>query len=382
MSPADSSNTPQRLVDVSEEAWRIHDGALLFDAHNDLPWQLRQKARLSWDDLDIAETQASIHTDTTRLRAGGVKAQFWAVYVPADERANAVQYALEQFDAIHRMHARYSETFELATSAADVARIVAAGRIASLIGVEGGHAVANSLAVLRMYHGLGARYLTLTHNDTTDWADSATDQPRHGGLTAFGEQVIHTLNELGMWPDISHVSPETMRHVLRVSRGPVVATHSNAYAIAAHPRNVPDDVLAGIAASGGVCCVNFCGAFLHPDGAARWNELYELDRRLRAEAADAAAYAAAVRAYESEHPIPRGDVTTVIDHIDHIVRVAGINHVGLGSDFDGITTIPAGLEDVSCFPRITQALLDRGYDAPSINKILGRNLLAALQQLS
>ncbi|RMF77364.1 MAG: membrane dipeptidase [Planctomycetota bacterium] len=369
----------ERLGDVSERAWRLHHEALLFDAHNDLPWQLRQKAGLSWGALDIAEAQPSVHTDIPRMRAGGVKAQFWAVYVPADVcGGDAIVYALEQFDALHRMHARYGDELEFATSARDVERITATGRIASLIGVEGGHAIGNSLAALRAYHRLGARYLTLTHNDTIEWADSATDEPRHGGLTPFGEDVVRTLNELGMLPDISHVSPDTMRHVLRVSRRPVVATHSNAFAIAPHPRNVPDDVLEGIARSGGVCCVNFCGAFLHPQGAARWHELYELDRRLRAESADEQAYDAAIQAYEAEHPTPRGDVETLVDHIDHIARVAGIDHVGIGSDFDGIKTVPVGLDDVSCYPRITHALLERGYADGDIRKILGDNLLRVL----
>jgi len=288
--------------------------------------------------------------------------------------------ALEQIDLIRRMAERYPETFEPAYSADDVVRIRRRGKIASLIGVEGGHAIENSLGVLRMFYDLGARYMTLTHTETIDWADSATDEARHEGLTPFGEEVVGEMNRLGMLVDISHVSYDTMRDVLRVSRAPVIASHSSAHAIAAHPRNIPDNVLQLIAPNGGVVMVNFFSGFVEPEAARMIDSVFETIEGLREKYPQDEEYRKAVRDWRRENPIPRGTVHTIVDHIDHIVKVAGIDHVGLGSDYDGCSVLPEQLEDVSCYPYITQELLNRGYSKKDIHKILGGNLLRALRR--
>lgn len=369
-------------VELTDEALRIHASAILFDGHNDLPWQIREKADSSFDNLDIAHPQKDLHTDIPRLRRGGVGAQFWSAYVPPETMRDggATRMVLEQIDLIHRMARRYPDTFEIAYSADDVVRIKDAGKIASLIGVEGGHAIENSLGVLRMLYALGVRYMTLTHSETIDWADSATDEPRHDGLSSLGEEVVREMNRLGMLVDISHVSVDTMRDVLRVSRAPVIASHSSAYAIAAHPRNVPDDVLRLMARNGGVVMVNFFSGFIHPEAARRMETVFEIFRELREKYPDEEGYRDAVRQWRKANPIPRGTVHTVVDHIEHIVNVAGVDHVGLGSDFDGVSQLPEQLEDVSCFPYITQELLNRGYSEDEIHSILGGNVLRALQK--
>jgi membrane dipeptidase len=380
---ADEKKTPSRQpVTVTEEARRIHREAIVIDGHNDLPWQFRQKADLSFKRLDISQPQKGIHTDIPRLRQGGVGAQFWAAYVPAETRRDgtAVRATLEQIDVIHRMVRQYSDTFEMAYSVDDILRIHKSGKIASLIGVEGGHSIDNSLGVLRMLYALGVRYMTLTHSETLDWADSATDKPLHDGLTDFGEQVVLEMNRLGMLVDISHVSADTMRHVLKVTRAPIIASHSSAYAIAPHPRNVPDDVLRLLTKNGGVVMVNFFPGFIVPEGARAMKEVFQTERQLRAKYPKDQEYEAALQQWRKEHPFPVGSVHTLVDHIDHIVQVAGVDHVGLGSDFDGIFTTPKQLEDVSCYPNITQELLNRGYSKEQIHKILGGNLLRVFRQ--
>ncbi len=375
-----SSNEGKERGNVSETARRIHQSAILIDGHNDLPYKLRDRSDSGFEKLDIAKSQPSLHTDIPRLIEGGVGAQFWAAFVPVDTIATggSTRYCLEQIDLIHRMVRHYPDVFEMAYTADDIERIRKAGTIASLIGIEGGHAIENSLAVLRMFYDLGARYLTLTHADTLDWADAATDQARHGGLTELGEQVVLEMNRLGMLVDISHVSPETMHDVLRVSRAPIVASHSSARAIADHVRNVPDDVLRKVAKNGGVIMVNFYSGFIEPEAVGMTKDVFNVMREMRAKFPDDEDYASARRKWRRENPIPRGTVGTLVDHIDHIVKVAGIDHVGIGSDYDGITTLPEGLEDVSTYPNITQELLDRGYSEKDIHKILGGNLLRAL----
>src|SRR5262245_47001714 len=264
-----AEETPAAAAGSSERARAVHASAILVDGHNDLPWEVRLESPSGFAGYDIASRLDRGHTDIPRLRAGGVKAQFWSVYVPANlvQRGGATRTTLEQIDFVHRMVARYPETFELALSAADIERIAKSGKIASLIGVEGGHSIENSLGTLRMLYRLGARYMTLTHTDTLDWADSATDTARHGGLAPFGEEVVREMNRLGMLVDISHVSAECMGDVLRVTRAPVIASHSSAFALAPHPRNVPDDVLELVKKNGGVVMVNFFSGFIDPEAA-------------------------------------------------------------------------------------------------------------------
>jgi membrane dipeptidase len=274
---------------------------------------------------------------------------------------------------------RYPDTFEMAYTADDIVRIRRHGKIASLIGIEGGHAIEDSLGVLRMFHELGVRYMTLTHSATLGWADSATDEARHGGLTPFGEEVVRRMNRLGMLVDISHVSADTMRDVLRVSRAPVIASHSSAFAIAPHPRNVPDDVLRLLPDNGGVVMVNFYSGFVVPESARLMAHAVEVSRQFENELKDETAVKKAMDAWYAAHEIPSGSVQHVVDHIDHMVQVAGIDHVGLGSDFDGINRTPRQLDDVSCFPYITQELLNRGYSREAIRKVLGENLLRAMR---
>ena len=368
-------------VKLTDEALRIHREALVIDGHNDLPWQFREKAGLSFTRLDITREQKGLHTDIPRLRKGGVGAQFWAAYVPADKskRSVAVRDTLEQIDVIRRMARAHPDVFEMAGTADDVVRIHKAGKIASLIGVEGGHSIDNSLGVLRTYYALGVRYITLTHTETLDWADSATDEAKNGGLTKFGEEVVAEMNRLGMLVDISHVSADTMRHALRVTRAPLIASHSSAYALAAHPRNVPDDVLKLVAKNGGVVMVNFYPGFLSPEAARASRDMFQAARDLRARFKDDKEFEAALRAWQKEHPIPPVSVHTVVDHIEHVIKTAGIDHVGLGSDYDGINAVPQQLEDVSCYPYITQELLNRGYKKDEILKVLGGNILRVLR---
>jgi membrane dipeptidase len=337
---------------VTPAAREIHDSGLLFDGHNDLPWQILNAGQSSFDVLDIAKPQPSLHTDIARLRAGGVKAQFWSVYVPAgtDLTGDALLQTLHQIDIVHRMHRRYPDVFQLASTADDVERIVADGKIAGMLGIEGGHSIRGSLPVLRRLYGQGCRYMTLTHSKSLDWADSATDKPKSGGLSPFGEEVIREMNRLGMLVDLSHVSPATMKHALRITKSPVMFSHSSARAINDHPRNVPDDVLRLTAKNGGVVMINFYSGFIVPTA------------QLKAD------------------KMARGSLKVVVDHIEHVIKVAGVEHVGIGGDYDGVSRLPVGLEDVSTYPRITQALLDRGYDRRAIHGILGGNVLRVLRE--
>ena len=362
-----------------QRAASVHREAIVIDGHNDLPWRLREKFAGELARFDLAVRHEDGHTDIPRLREGGIKAQFFAAYVPPDyaDQGKAVKTTLEQIDLIHTMVARYPD-LEMAYSAADIQRIAAAGRIAALVAVEGGHTIENSLAVLRMYRALGARYLTLTHSDNTDWADSATEEPEHGGLTEFGEDVIREMNRLGMLVDISHVSAETMADVLRVTRAPIIASHSGARAVNAHARNVPDQILRALPENGGVVMVNFYSGFVVPEAADIVRDMFDVSRELRGTAASEAEYEEAWERWKTEHPVPPGTVAHVVDHIDHIVKLAGIDHAGLGSDYDGVSLVPRGLEDVSSFPAITAELLARGYSEADVRKVLGGNLLRVM----
>lgn len=377
-----ASSADDKPVQLTDAARKIHQEALLIDGHNDLPWQFRLKADLSFRKIDIARPQKGLHTDIPRLRQGGVGAQFWSAYVPVGSRkaGTAVKETLEQIDVIQRFVRAYPDDFEMAYGVEDILRIRKNGKIASLIGVEGGHSIDNSLGVLRTYYQLGVRYLTLTHTETLDWADSATDEAKNKGMTEFGEQVVAEMNRLGMLVDLSHVSPDTMKHALRVTRAPVIFSHSSAFALAPHPRNVPDDVLKLTAKNGGVVMVNFYSGFLTPEGARASKEIYRVARELRGKYPNENEFQLALEQWQKEHPFPVGDVRVVANHIDHIVKTAGIDHVGLGSDFDGITYAPKQLEDVSCFPYLTQELLNRGYTREQIHKILGGNVLRVFRQ--
>jgi membrane dipeptidase len=363
---------------VSDRARKLHAEGLLWDGHNDLPWRLRTEGDMALSKFDLSKRLSEGQTDFPRARDGGLKAQFWSVYIPS-EHPDPARTVTEQIDLVHRLVAKYPSDLELALTADDVERIARSGRIASLIGIEGGVAIENSLAQLRAFHRLGARYMTLTHNITLDWADAATDTPRHDGLTSFGERVVNEMNRLGMLVDISHVSPATMADALRVSRAPVIASHSSAFALCPSPRNVPDDILKGVKANGGVIMVNFYSGFIVAETAKKVRAVFD---DYRARYPDPRARRQALEAWFKNEGIklPRGTISDVANHIDHIARVAGIDHVGIGSDFDGITSWPKGLEDVSCYPRLTDELIRRGYSDEDIHKILGRNVLRAFRQ--
>ncbi|KAA3605144.1 MAG: membrane dipeptidase [Planctomycetota bacterium] len=373
--PAVSKRPP---VVLSEQALRLHHQALLVDGHNDLPWQIRSRAGGRVEALDIRRPRPRLHTDMERLRAGGIGAQFWSAFAPVSHPQPVVAFQ-EQIDLIRRMCAFYPE-FELALTAADIRRIRREGKIAGLIGVEGGHAIGNSLGVLRNLYALGARYMTLTHSANLDWADSATDEPKLGGLSPFGEDVVRTMNRLGMLVDISHVSAETMADVLKVAQAPVIASHSSAFALAPHPRNVPDSILAQLPQNGGVIMVNFYTGYLVGEVVQALEEVKKVRRELRQRYPEEEEFRAQFAAWRAANPVESGTVHHVVDHIDHIAKVAGIDHVGLGSDFDGISQLPRQLQDVSMFPYITQEMLNRGYSETDIGKVLGLNLLRALEQ--
>jgi membrane dipeptidase len=379
--PAGKSRS-RGTVTLTEEGLRVHRSGLLIDGHNDLPWQFREKKDPSFQVIDLHKPQKELNTDIPRLRKGGVGGQFWSAYVPASsgKKGTAVRETLEQIDIIHRMVRAYPDAFEMASTADDVVRIHANGKIASMIGVEGGHSIDNSLGVLRTLYPLGVRYMTLTHSETLDWADSATDKPKSHGLSKFGEDVVREMNKLGMLVDISHVSAETMRRAIRVSRAPVIASHSSAFAVANHPRNVPDDVLAMVKDNGGVVMVNFFSGFDVPESARLTQNMFQVMREMQAKYSDENQLTAAVKQYRKEHPLPTGTVHDVVDHIEHIIRVAGVDHVGLGSDFDGADPFPEQLKDVSYYPYITQELLNRGYSADDVHKVMGENVLRAIRQ--
>ena len=366
-------------VTVTPEAQAIHREAIVIDGHNDLPWQFRSKPDFSFRKLDLSRLQKSTHTDIPRLQKGGVGAQFWAAYVPVD-RKDVVRTTLEQIDIIHGFIHDYPEIFELADSPESLIRIHKKGKIASMIGVEGGHSIDNSLGVLRDYYRLGVRYMTLTHTADLDWADSSAGTGKNQGLSKFGEEVVHEMNRLGMLVDLSHVSAVTMRHTLRVAKAPVIFSHSSAFALNDHPRNVPDDVLKLVVKNGGVVMVNFYPGFLTKEAARALGRYNKYEDELRRTTKDEKEIELALERFRKENPIPPADIYDVVDHIDHIVKTAGIDHVGLGSDYDGINAVPKQLEDVSCFPRITQELLNRGYKKEAIVKILGGNLIRAWKQ--
>ncbi|HUG01687.1 MAG TPA: dipeptidase [Longimicrobiales bacterium] len=354
----------------------------VFDGHNDLPSQILNEAGADPLRIDLSRRGDRFHTDLVRLREGRVGAQFWSAYVSVDYLATGgLRRALEEIDAVHRLVGAYPDRLEMAYTADDVQRIRASGKVASLIGVEGGHAIENSLAALRMFHALGVRYMTLTHSRTHDWADASTDAAQHQGLSEFGEEVVREMNRLGIFVDVSHVSRETMLDALRVTRAPVIFSHSSARALNAHPRNVPDDVLRLLPDNGGVVMATFVPAFVAPRAGA-WSEARDSVREaLSARLDDPVTIRAELDAWQDAHPQPRGTISDMADHIDHLVNVAGIDHVGIGSDFDGIGATIVGLEDVSRFPYLFAELLGRGHGEDDLRKIASGNVLRAMREM-
>lgn len=368
-------------VALSEQGRKVHFESYVFDGHNDLPWEMRTKADSSFAKRDIRTSQPKMHTDIPRLKAGGVGAQFWSVYVPADtmKKGTALADTLEQIQLVKTMIERYPDVFEPARTAADVERIVKSGRIASLMGVEGGHSIEDSIENLRRLHALGAGYMTLTHSDTLAWADAATDKAQHQGLNAFGEEVVREMNRLGMLVDLSHVSDETMKDAIRIGKAPVIYSHSSARAVANHPRNVPDDVLLMVKENGGVVMINFFPGFIVPRSAEIMAKMFDKRRELRSKFPNEADYQREERRWEIENPYPAGSIHDVVDHIDHIAKLIGVEHIGIGSDFDGINRVPKQLEDVSTYPLLTQELLNRGYQPADIHKIMSGNILRVMR---
>ena len=328
--------------ELAARALAIHRETPLIDGHNDYPWLVRQNAAGDLARLDITTPKPALMTDIPRLRQGAVGGVFWSVYVPTTLKGpEAVRAALEQIDVVHRMTRTWPDTFELALTAADVERIFQAGRIASLVGMEGGHSIDNSMSTLRMFFALGARYMTLTHSDHVDWADSSSKPPRLGGLSPFGREVVREMNRLGMLVDLSHTSPETATDALEMAEAPVIFSHSSARGVYDHERNVPDEILRMLPRNGGVVMVTFVPSFIARSGAS---------------------------------------LARVADHMDHVRRVAGADHVGIGSDFDGIPAAPTGLADVSRFPALTEELLRRGWPEEDVKKALGLNVLRAMRR--
>ncbi|NNG21351.1 membrane dipeptidase [Naumannella sp. ID2617S] len=357
------------------------------DGHNDLPWALRTQCRYDFGVRDIARHQPTLQTDLPRLRAGGVRAQFWSVFVPGSATqlpgtGDFFADTCEQVDAVHRMVDRYADDLRLVTTPDELDAVLAddaRGPIGSLLGAEGGHSIDNSLACLRTLHRLGVRYLTLTHNENNDWADSATDEPRHGGLTDFGREVVAEMNRIGMMVDLSHTAPSTMRDALDVSTAPVIFSHSSARAVNDHPRNVPDDVLQRMAAGGGLCMVTFVTKFVSA-AAAEWAEGYQAAQReagLSWMDREAEAFEAAYRPVQ-----PETTVAMVADHCDHIRELVGIDHLGLGGDFDGTTWLPIGLGDVAGYPRLFAELRGRGWSAADLHQLGAGNIARVFRAVS
>jgi membrane dipeptidase len=364
-----------------EHARRLLESAPLIDGHNDLPWEIREfkTAPRNVAAYDLRK-RTPRHTDLERLAQGKVGAQFWSIYVPGEFKDSGyARVQLEQFDIARRMIARYPERLAPAFTADDIERNFKRGRIGSLLGMEGGHVIENSLGALRSYYALGARYLTLTHNVTLDWADAALDTARHQGLTEFGKEVVREMNRLGMLVDLSHVSPGVMSDALDVTESPVIFSHSSARALTSHPRNVPDSILARLPRNGGLIMVTFVPAFVSPEAAAWDAEARRERERLESTVSDTAERRRLEDQWKTAHPQPRATLAQVADHIEHVRKVAGVEHVGIGSDFDGIDTVPEGLEDVSDFPNLFAELIRRGWSDADLKKLAGGNLLRALR---
>ena len=373
------------LAQTDPRVDRILRDVPLIDGHNDLPWQYRERARNHLAQIDIRQDQSKLekplHTDIPRLRAGRLGAQFWSVYVPTSMKgADAVQATLEQIDVVHRLNAAYPDTFALALTADDVMRNHKNGRISSLIGVEGGHSINNSLGALRMLYRAGARYMTLTHSDNVDWADSATADPKLDGLSEFGKAVVGEMNRLGMLVDLSHVSPATMHDALDASAAPVIFSHSSARAVTGHQRNVPDDVLQRLKTNGGVVMVTFVPGFVSEKqrawSAARAAEEARLKSLFDGEPQHVKS---GLEEWTKANARPAATLSDVADHIEHVIKVAGEDHAGIGGDLDGISTTPVGLESVADYPKLFAELLRRGHSEERLKKLAGTNVLRVMR---
>jgi membrane dipeptidase len=383
-SALDAQNNASASTDPHmARARRVLSTTPLIDGHNDLPWAIRE-ATTAPHDVEAYDLRKKTpgHTDLDRLKKGMVGAQFWSIYIPGEIKDSGyARVQLEQFDIARRVIARYPERLQWALTSDAIRSTFKAGKIGSLLGLEGGHAIENSLGALRVYYDLGARYMTLTHNVTLDWADAALDSAKHGGLTNFGKEVVHEMNRLGMLVDLSHVSPGTMSDALDATAAPVIFSHSASRALVDHPRNVPDSILARLPKNGGVVMVPFVTSFVSKEvkewGDAQQAATNEARSRL---GNDTAAVRRAVDEWTKAHPQPKATLGQVADHIEHIRKVAGVDHVGIGSDFDGITDLIVGLEDVSKFPDLFAELSRRGWSEADLRKLAGENLLRALKQ--
>ncbi len=368
-------------VEISEKARKIHERGFVWDGHNDLPWAARERNDIRFEKTDLWN-EPKLHTDIPRLRVGNVGAQFWSVYVPSKTRqeGTAFQTTMEQIDCVYTMIRKYPDVFEIALTSNDVERIRKSGKIASLIGVEGGHSIENSLGKLKELFSRGARYMTLTHGNTLDWADAATDNSQSDGLSPFGEEVVREMNRMGMLVDLSHVSPATMSDALNITKAPIIFSHSSAMTIADHPRNVPDDILFRVKENGGLVMINFYSGFVVPESAKNLKDMMGARRAIDKEfGSDTDAGKKAMLIWKANHPTIPGNIAVVIEHIDHVVKTAGIDHVGLGGDFDGVDMLPKGLEDVSKYPAITELLLRKGYSETDIHKIMSGNMMRVLK---
>ena len=371
--------SPLAAQDYRAQAIRILRTVPLIDGHNDIPDGVRERG--GPDSVNLAVSQPKLMTDIPRLRAGHVGGQFWAAYVPVStihEGEHPAVYALEQIDLVYRLCGRYPATFAMARTAADVERNFKAGKISCLIGIEGGHAIENSLGALRAFAQLGVRYMTLTHWETIDWADAATDSAKHNGLTTFGEAVVREMNRVGMLVDLSHVSDATMMDALRVSRAPVIFSHSSARALDNHVRNVPDSILTLLAKNGGVVMTNFAPDYVSESLRVYDDSLQKRTARLRAAGLDSVAVRDSVNAWQAAGP--KATLAQVADHVEYLRKVAGVDHVGIGSDFDGISSVPVGLQDVSKFPDLIAELLRRGWTEVDVKKVAGLNTLRVLRE--
>ena len=370
-------------IQVSQQALELHRESLVFDAHNNLVASLLRQKGVAFESIDLTRFQPGLQTDLPRLRQGGLGAEFFATYVSPDsvKKGTAVRETLEQIDKLKQLLRRYPDEWELASSTDDIVRLHKEHKLAGLIAIENGNAIDGSLAILRSYQQAGVRCMALTHDDTHSWADAALDKAKHRGLSDFGEQVVAEMNRLGMVIDLSHASDETIRDTLAISRAPDVFSHSGAYQIGPHPRNVSDEILRLVAKNDGVVQVNFFAGFLTAKTVAAYQQrsqsAYELRKTFRTDEQ----YQLALQQWLKEHPLPTTTVADVADHIAHIIEVAGVDHVGLGSNFDGIVSVPQDLDDVSCFPRVTQELLNRDYTPEQIRKILGQNMLRVIREV-